>query len=509
MKANYNFQLIGRTGLALLIAACLSLSGFAQSYHQVGSIVYPFRAAPAIAKAGSGFNILYNNRSASIIDSVILRGAYWDVRLALDSVQAGRFEYDTFTRMYTNNRLHVVVPSGTAEDMYDLLVYAGKEVHVSQRSVKVVKSFSTTHSFIHISDTHVSRNWLGSAEDGYAQEIELMDRFVDVANIIAPDFVVVTGDLIHDYTRFNADSVGWGGTRVKEYDKLPTAEEKFRNYFEGSKDFRGVQAIDAPVFSIPGNHDFYGMPADDYPAKAAQWNSLCGIRVHGVSYAGTRLLFADDYLGDPVTDIPDAAPMSGLQGKVLEEFLNREGAGSLRIMAQHRHNRFDTTFLDKHQIKLVLNGHNHTPKVDTLGATPTLSMRPGVVSRSGEIKRWEKVLGLFRIFYVDGADFHYTEPLRFCSNPISPYNEIALNLTLTYKEGNTGTSTTNTATLINKFPVDLPNCRVRFVMKKGKYRISSGEIRQVVNTEAFTVIDVSVNLKTKSSQVVEVLPEKI
>ena len=488
--------------------AGLCFSSFAQSYHQVGSIVYPFRAAPVIAKAGSGFHILYNNRSASVIDSVVLKGLYWDVRIKVDSVETGRFEYDTYTRMYTNNRINVLVPDGAAEDMYDLLVYVGKEVHVSKRSVKVVKSFSAAHKFIHISDPHVSRNWIGPAEDGYAQEIELLDRFIDVANIIAPDFVLVTGDLIHDYTRFNADSIGWGGKRLTAYDKLPTVEEKFRNYFEGAKNFRGVQAIDAPVFSIPGNHDFYGMPADDYQAKSMQWNSLCGKRAHGVSFAGTRLLFADDYLGDPVIDIPDAAPLSGLQGKVLEEFLKRDGAGSLRILAQHRHNRFDTTFLKKHQIKLVLNGHNHTPKVDTVGAVPTLSMRPGAVCRSGEIKRWEKVLGLFRIFYVNDSDFQYTEPLRFCANPTAPYNEIALNLSLDFKKANTGASTFNAATFTNKLPVDLPNCRVRFIMKKGNYQISTGEIRQVVDTEKFTVIDVSVNVKTQSSLIIEVVPKK-
>ncbi len=503
MKATDYIQLITHGCRTFLLVACLYATGAAQTYHQLGGISYPFRAAPVIAQAGSaGFHILYNNRMAQTVDSVILKGDYWQVRLVLDSVQTGRFEYDTFTHFYTNTKLWVSVPADSPEDLYDLLVYAGGEVHLSKRSVKVVKSFSSKHAFIHISDPHVSRNWVGTPKDGYAQEIELLDRFVDVANIIAPDFVIVTGDLIHDYTRFNADREGWGGTRIKGFDQLPTAEEKFRNFFEGAKSFRGVQSIDAPVFSIPGNHDFYGMPADAYPAKAMQWNSLCGKRVYGVSYAGTRLLFSDDYLGDPVTDIPDTSPMSGLQGKVLEDFLNREGRGALRILAQHRHNRFDTTFLDRHGIKLVLNGHNHTPKTDTLGATPTLSMRPGAVCRSGEIKRWEKVLGLFRIFYVDGADFQYTEPLRFCVNPTAPYSEIIPNLTLTFGEDNTGRSTANTATIVNKLPVDLPGCRIRFVMKKGTYSVNKGSVSQMVDTDTYTIIDVRADAKANGQQTI-------
>lgn len=283
--------------------------------------------------------------------------------------------------------------------------------------------------------------------------------------------MIVTGDLIHDYTRIDADQDGWGGTLIKEYDQLPTVEEKFRNYFEGAKGFRGVQAIDAPVFSIPGNHDFYGMPKDAYLAKAMQWNSLCGRRVHGVSYGGTRLLFTDDYLGDPVNDIPADAPMSGLQGQVLENFLVEEGKGALRILAQHRHDRFDTTFLDNHRIKLVLNGHNHSPQIDTLGFTPTLSIRSGVVCRSGETKRWEEVLGLFRIFYVDGSDFEYTEPLRFCVDPTVPHPEIASNLTLTYEKENTGENRT---------------------------------VKQVVDNATKTIIDVRVAVSAGSQEIVSV-----
>jgi len=478
----------------------------AQSYHQIGGISYPFRTAPVIAEAGSGFHILYNNRLAQTIDSVILRGDHWQIPLALDTVETGRFEYDTFTRFYTNAKLHVSIPFDSPEDLYDLQVYSGGEVHVSKRSVKVIKSFSNKHTFIHISDPHVSRNWVGSPGDGYAKELELLDQFVDVANIIAPDFVVVTGDLIHDYTRINADERGWGGTLIKRYDELPTAEEKFRNYFEGARGFRGVQAIKAPVFSIPGNHDFYGMPADAHLEKAMQWNSLCGKRVHGVAYAGTRLLFADDYLGDPITDMPHAVPMSGLQGKVLENFLTDEGEGELRILAQHRNDRFDTAFLDNHRIKLVLNGHNHTPKVDTLGCTPTLSMRPGVVCRSGETKRWKDVLGLFRILYVDGADFHYTEPLRFCADPTVSYNEIALNLTLTYEVENTGKGISNIATIINRLPTDLPDCHIRFVMKKGKYKVNKGVIRQIVDNDTKTIIDVRVSVQANSQQTVSVQP---
>ncbi|HMF71245.1 MAG TPA: metallophosphoesterase, partial [Flavitalea sp.] len=454
------------------------------------------------------FDILFNNRRSQSIDSVVLKGTYWNVRLESDSVHSGRFEYDSLTRMYVNTIIRAGVPTDAPEELYDLVVYCGGESFVSKRSVKVVKSFPARHKFIHITDTHVSRNWIGEAGNGYAKELELLDKFIDVANIIAPDFVVVTGDLTHDYTRFNADSREWGGTLIKKYDQLPTEEEKFKNYYEGAKGFRGVQGIDAPVFSVPGNHDFYGMKENDYLNKCMQWNSISGKRVYAVSFAGTRLLGADDFLGDPVNDKLSRAPMSVRQRQVFDGFLKDAGSGQLRIMAKHSHRHFDTAFLNKNNIQLVLTGHSHTPGIDTLGTTPSISMRPGVVCRSGELEGWEKRLGFFRIFYVDGGNFQYTAPLRFCSNPTAAYKNLDLNLLLSFSNNNTGISVSNTATLTNKFPVDLPGCRVRFVMKKGKYRIDNGVIRQVVNTDKFTVIDVNVDLKAGDLKRIKIETDK-
>lgn len=490
----------------MLFFGLLATTSYAQKPASTGNIAYPYRAAPTIVQSGKNFHILYNNSGSHIIDSVTLKATYWNVKLTLDSVQKGHFEYDMFTKQYTNNKIWVSVPDDAPEEMYDLLVYAAGETFIAKRAVKVVKEFSDRHTFIHITDTHVSRQWVGTADNGYAKELELLDRFISVANIIAPDFVIVTGDLIHHYTRFDADETGWGGREVTSATEKPGIEEKYRNYFEGAKGFRGVQAINAPVFSTPGNHDFYGVKEDDYMAKSLQWNNYCGKRVFTFSYAGTRVLLSDNYLGDPVVDIPANATMSGYQGQVFEHFLGTEGEGKLIIMAQHNHTRFDTTFLNKHQIRLVVNGHNHAPLVKKIGKIPTLSIRPGVVCRSGEIKRWEEVLGLFRIFNIDGGNFKYSEPLRFCADPIDDYNKIDLNLTLNYKQDNTGKSTANEATIKNKLSANLPKCHIRFVVKKGNYKVEGGQLYQTVNSGTLTILDVRADVDACSTKTVKVMP---
>jgi len=491
-----------------LIRVCriilLFISFFQSQKLQASHICYPWRAAPAIVQSGTSLKILYQNTRAVGIDSVVLKGPYSSISLLPVSVVFGHFVYDTYSGTAANNQIVIEIPRPSVVDLYDLLVYSGGETHLSPKSVKIIDQFDKSHRFLHISDPHVSRQWVGTQKSGYAKELELLDRFVSVANILAPDFVIVTGDLIHDYTRLDADELGWGGNVLRNKEDSPTVEEKYRNYYEGAAGFRGIQGIEAPVFSTTGNHDFYGVAANDHKGKVSQWNAICGKRVHGFSYAGTRVLIVDDYLGDPVIDIPDHAPLSGLQGKVLTDFIKQEGPGHLRILAQHRPDRIDTAFCNQHSIGLLLNGHNHRPFQEYIANTPTLSMRPGSISRSGSISEWEEVLGFFRIVDVNGACFTASDALRFCADPTVPAEEMVLNLTLDFDKLNDGSNDSNKARIVNNFPVDLPKCKVRFVMQKGVYRVSSGHIEQVIETERSTIIDVRVDVYSKSTQEVEI-----
>ncbi len=453
-------------------------------------IVYPWRATSVIVQAGDGFCILFNNIDDAPIDSIKLTGPFKNIALIIDSIRVERYEYDSYTHRSVNNRIWVRAPRSTPDELYTLLIHSGAETHVSPKSVKVINRFKPTHCFIHISDLHVSRQWQGTAEKGYAKELELLDGFIKVANILAPDFIIITGDNIHHYTRFDADATGWGGRKVYAAEQRPLLEEKYRTLFSGAAGFAGLHALEAPIFLTTGNHDFYGISAKDHMAKASQWNELCGLRVYGFRYGETRVLAADDFLGDPQFDIPERSPMSGLQGQTLSGYLQQNGLGKLRILAQHRPDRVDTSFIDRHKINILLCGHRHDPFEEYVGATPTLRIRPGTVCKSGVAGDWRKQLGFFRVFFVTGDSCTVTPALRFCENPTDPYTELKLNLVLNYSEPNTGAAVRNAAVLQNRLPVDLPACKIRFVMKKGEYVVGNGSVEQVQQTDQMTIIDV-------------------
>ncbi len=457
-----------------------------------GDIVYPWRAAKTIVKHGETFEILFRNPASTAVQSVVLIGPYNRVVLQIDSVSSGHFEFDSYTKAAVNNRIFVRVPEGTPEDLYNLVIKYGDEVSSSPKSVKVVKEFRKNHRFIHISDLHVSRQWVDAPDGGYAKELELLDRFVKVANIIAPDFVIVTGDNIHHYTRINADATGWGGTKLYEKTQYPGLETKWKNLFEGAAGLSGIHGFTAPVFALPGNHDYYDKDIkNDFKAMSKQWNDLCGLRTYGFRYGDTRILAMDDFMGDPIIDRPEKAPLSGLQGKVLQSFLDEKGHGKMRILAQHIDNRADTAFLDANRIHLLLHGHRHTPADEYIGRTPTLSTRPGTVCRSGVLDM-ENELGLFRMVHVNGDTFSITKPLRFLRNPKLPQDPTGIQLSLDYSKPNDGSSVRNTGSITNRMGVALPDCHIRFVLKKGKYKIDKGRIIQTFSSGSLTIVDVNV-----------------
>ncbi len=484
----------------LITAVALAAAFFSAIHLSAGNIVYPWRAAKSIVQAGESFSILYNNLRADIVDSVLLEGPFNRVVLQIDSVVFGRFEYDSYTNSSVNNKIYARVPAGTPEELYTLVIKNGGEIYTSNKSVKVVKEFKESHSFIHISDLHISRNWVETPEGGYAKELELFDNFVKVANIIAPDFILNTGDNIHETTRFNPDSTGWGGDLNSEAHQRPLIEEKWKNFYEGSNGLSGIHGLNAPVFSIPGNHDYYGMPKNESKLKALQWNNLCGLRVYGFSYRETRIIMSDNCIGNPDDDYPLGATMSGLQGKVFESFFKENGVGRINILGQHRyHDRLDggslidTAFLDKYKINMLLHGHFHKPFHEYIGATPTLGTRPGTVCKSG-YQDPENELGFFRIFRINGAYFEFSEPLRFIKDPTVPYEEMELNLTLDYSSPNDGSATYNSAIIINNLDINLPGCQIRFIMKKGKYKVNTGRIYQVIESGNYSVVDVRVDI---------------
>lgn len=123
--------------------------------------------------------------------------------------------------------IEVKIRENTRPDLYDLTVQVGDETYTQKNAVQVIKEFSSTPTFVHITDLHI-----GFA--GRPPRYEFVDtygvfrRLTDEINLLRPDFVVITGDL-----------VDWSN------------DIKWNSFYYLLTQFR------VPVYTLVGNHDYY------------------------------------------------------------------------------------------------------------------------------------------------------------------------------------------------------------------------------------------------------------
>ena len=127
--------------------------------------------------------------------------------------------------------LHVDVPADLPEDLFDLSVsvVSGKDYifDTQPNAVKIIDRIKDHYKIVHVTDIHFDdpRGLLGNMYE--TMQYRFINKMIDVVNIIDPEFVILTGDIV------------FGILYTNEY---PNAWE-------------GLQRFDVPVFMTVGNHD--------------------------------------------------------------------------------------------------------------------------------------------------------------------------------------------------------------------------------------------------------------
>ena len=143
------------------------------------------------------------------------------------------------------------VPQGVAEEVYDLALGSDTGVRDTTRhSVKVLPAFRSDYYFAQISDTHLpehsfSPNFSTCDTSGMAD----FDAVIDDLNLIHPEFILHTGDLVNE----------------------GELEEYYRDYEMGRAQGM-VSRLRDPMFLSSGNHDIGGWQPTPPPAGTARKN---------------------------------------------------------------------------------------------------------------------------------------------------------------------------------------------------------------------------------------------
>ncbi len=482
----------------LIVIQCLSLLILSFcSIGWCGKIVYPWNATTAIVKAGETFEVWFDKDDGQTVNSVELRGPYNKVKLS-HKIVTGDWEYDRVSKNRYDTRIIVMVPAGAPADRYDLILKTSSNDEVSLSAVKVILNYKANYYVLHISDSHT--------KNGVDLSMKRISAIADMANIIDPELVFVTGD-----------NVLWRGNR-----KSKNFQKQVNMFFEGreSSGIKGLHDFHAATFVAAGNHDYTEKLESKgccHDSKSRFWNEYWGLQSYHFKYGKTRCM---------IINTGWERFKYSYQLKDHTSWLNSEGAGgNLRLAAYHNSRpatmgRFARTF----NLGLSMVGHNHH-----LGDSNPYKLGNKLIQYYALSIREYCEFNLFKINdnkgtctalgykNTDTSSVGYGQPTGSCrvleNNSQKEEGDTSkwiLNLTLNYENNNNGTFSKNTAALVNKFDFAIPNARVRFVMPKGTtYALSKGIIKQAFNGDSFHIVDLSVDLDTNSTTVVKIKPVKI
>jgi 3',5'-cyclic AMP phosphodiesterase CpdA len=243
---------------------------------KVDNIIYPLMGTPAIKKNGSELTIK--------VDTKGKEPAGWDVslnpteaakvdgsfNLPIKSVKKGSSYWNKSQSIY---EVTITIPNDVPEELFDLQVsYTGDGTRITDdepNSVKIVKEFKKDFTFIHLTDIHVGspRN---ISDPNNATEAGMWDpdlnkrwlylqKTIKQVNLLKPDFVVLTGDLM------------FGQMNPKEY------------IYEYEETYRILKQFNVPVYLVPGNHDYYAQDAT-LTDGAKYWEQYFGPQYFSFDY---------------------------------------------------------------------------------------------------------------------------------------------------------------------------------------------------------------------------------
>jgi hypothetical protein len=159
--------------------------------------------------------------------------------------------YDASTLWWT---LHAQVPADAEPCLYDLVVtHDGGMEDTTRHAVRVIPAFKDDYYFVHVTDTHLPTHEFSSGGWISPDTSEMVDfrEVINDINLINPEFVIHTGDLIN--------------------------EGELEDYLD-VRAYTKAQAIlaelEVPVFLVAGNHDIGGWsstPPPDGTARRDWW----------------------------------------------------------------------------------------------------------------------------------------------------------------------------------------------------------------------------------------------
>ena len=232
----------------LLLLMVLAVPARAWTYGDTLTVVWkPLPTLPAIVRPTDTLAVWANAPSSATGWSASLRFGALTVPLA----PAG----GGFVASKSRWELGFVIPVGTPEEIYDLqLASDATAADTSRHSVKVIPAFRTSYYFAQISDTHLPEHAFsdgGGFSTADTSGMADFDTVIDDLNLIHPEFILHTGDLVNEGEL-----------------------EEYLGMYEMGRAKDMLSRLRDPVFVTSGNHDIGGWqptPPPDGTSRKNWW----------------------------------------------------------------------------------------------------------------------------------------------------------------------------------------------------------------------------------------------
>lgn len=235
--------------LALVLPALLLATGpvAAQTFplgDELTTIQRPLLNIPAFARPGDTFPIECEAPSSTTGWQAELIHKSKNVALTIQSAV-----YDPSTLWWT---LQATVPADVVLELYDLRVTADGGIDdTTWNAVSVIPAYRDSYYFVHVTDAHMPDHQFSSSGGAPADSTEMQDMraVIEDINLLNPEFVLFTGDLINEGEL--EDYLGW-----RSYSRV--------QYL--------LTELEVPVFVTAGNHDIGGWDSTPPPDGEARRN---------------------------------------------------------------------------------------------------------------------------------------------------------------------------------------------------------------------------------------------
>lgn len=431
----------------------------------------PIQNIPAIVVPGDSMQIQCEAPQNTTGWKVELIRPYQSIALKIKSA-----EYDLVGGWWT---ILVEIPDVSVTGLYDLKVSAnGLPEDISKHAVSVIREYKDEYYFIHITDPHLPTHYFlrdGIPDSDSSSIIDFREVIKDI-NIINPEFVLLTGDLVNE-------------GELEEYLNM--------RYF--TKAQRLLTEFEVPFYLTSGNHDLGGWnttPPPDGTARRTWWKFFGWKRLnnpppseplytqnYSFDYGPVHFIGLEAYLNYDGWryGIYDSSSFTERQIQWLKDDLKAASKSKSQVVFYHYdfNGQLD---LDELGVEMALWGHTHQDSGD-LEVGPPYNISTAAVCDG---KR------AFRLIRVSNGDLRPSPTISAGWN--------GENLTVEYQPANDGTHDSVTAIIRNANNERFEHAMLRFNIPKSNniITVSGGELVQVDSTGPTSICYVHVDIPPKS-----------